>query len=182
MDEAGRGPLAGPLVAAAVILPEGFLLRGVDDSKKLNEKERDALFQELACHPKVLIGRGLVEAWEIDEVNIHNATLLAMSRAAKNLPESPDFLLVDGRHTFETKLPIEAVIGGDAHVQAIAAASIVAKTMRDEIMEGYDALFPNYGFKAHKGYGTKQHKEALEAFGPTPIHRRSFGTLGENKT
>ena len=177
VDEAGRGPLAGPLVAAACILPEGYILRKIDDSKKLTENLRFKLYQDLLYHPEISYGIGLVEPAEIDRLNIHNATLEAMKRAIEKLEVTPSFLLVDGIHLPDTDIPSATVVDGDQKAQVIAAASILAKVTRDHIMIGYDALYPGYGFKEHKGYGTKQHLDALEAKGPTPIHRMSFGRL-----
>jgi ribonuclease HII len=177
VDEAGRGPLAGPLVAAACILPLGYQLRGIDDSKKLTGDQRYLLYQDLILHPEVYFGVGIVEPKEIDALNIHNATLEAMRRALTRLPKQAQFILVDGCHTFETSLPIEAVVDGDQKAQVIAAASILAKVTRDHIMIGYQELYPEYGFQNHKGYGTKEHTDALDKHGPTPIHRMSFGRL-----
>ncbi|MDN3505682.1 MAG: ribonuclease HII [Simkaniaceae bacterium] len=177
VDEAGRGPLAGPLVASACILPEGYTLRGIDDSKKLNEKLRYTLYQDLILHPNIDFGIGIVEPSEIDELNIHNATLEAMKRACQRLTKTPQFLLIDGCHTFDSCMPSEAVVDGDQKAQSIAAASIIAKVTRDHIMMGYHDLYPEYGFKNHKGYGTKEHMDALDELGATPIHRMSFGRL-----
>lgn len=174
VDEAGRGPLAGPLVAAACILPEGYILRGIDDSKKLTHEERYGHYQELMVHPEIAIGIGVVEAYEIDKLNIHQATLEAFIRAIHKLENTPDFLLIDGCHGPSIDIPFECVVDGDQKAQAIAAASIIAKVTRDHIMIGYDALFPEYGFKEHKGYGTKKHRLAMDTNGLTPIHRKSF--------
>ena len=174
VDEAGRGPLAGPVVAAACILPEGFRLRGIDDSKKLTKELREEFYEELVLCSKVRYGVGVVEAIDIDHLNIHGATLRAMAEALKKLDPTPDFILVDGRHLPETELPGEALVNGDQLIQCIAAASILAKMTRDLIMEGYDLLYPQYGFKDHKGYGTKQHLEAIVRHGLCPIHRKSF--------
>lgn len=174
VDEAGRGPLAGPVVAAACILPDGYKLRGINDSKKLTDQKRYSLYQELILHPNVILGIGIVEAGEIDRLNIHYASLEAMRRAVDRLAKRPDFLLVDGKHIPEISILADCVVDGDLKSQAIAAASILAKVTRDHIMIGYDELYPDYGFKVHKGYGTKQHHEALEKIGPSPIHRRTF--------
>jgi len=179
VDEVGRGPLAGPVVAAACLLPQRYVLPGINDSKKLAEQERYLLYQELVRHPQVFYGTGIVEAIEIDKLNIHRASLIAMERAVKHLPMKPEFLLVDGKYVPETEIASESVVGGDQKVQAIAAASVLAKVTRDHIMIGYDDLYPEYGFKHHKGYGTKRHKEAIEAHGYCPIHRMSF--LGRKK-
>lgn len=175
VDEAGRGPLAGPLVAAACILPEGYTLRGIDDSKKLTGQLRYTLYQDLILHPNIHFGIGIVEPSEIDALNIHNATLEAMKRACQRLAKKPQFLLVDGCHTFDSGIPTEAVVDGDQKAQVIAAASVIAKVTRDHIMMGYHDLYPEYGFKNHKGYGTKEHLDAIDAHGATPIHRMSFG-------
>lgn len=177
VDEAGRGPLAGPLVAAACILPEGYTLRKIDDSKKLTEELRYHLYQDLVLHPSVDFGVGVVEAKEIDRLNIHHATLTAMQRAVGRLSKGPAFLLVDGIHAPDTAIPTACIVDGDQKAQAIAAASIIAKVTRDHIMIGYDALYPEYGFKDHKGYGTKKHLAAIDKYGATPIHRMSFGRL-----
>lgn len=177
VDEAGRGPLAGPLVAAACILPPGYKLRGVNDSKKLTSDQRYALYQELLLHTEISLGVGVVEPTEIDRLNIHKATLEAMMRAIARLGKQPSFLLIDGKHIPPCEIPAEGIVDGDQKVQAIAAASIIAKVTRDHIMMGYHDLFPKYGFNEHKGYGTKRHLEAIAAYGPSPIHRMSFGRL-----
>lgn len=177
IDEVGRGPLAGPLVAAACILSEGILLRGINDSKKLTHDQRYRLYQDLILHPKIIFGIGIVEAREIDRLNIHHATLEAMLRAIRRLGQTPDFLLVDGKHIPKCEIPAESIIGGDSKVQAIAAASIIAKVTRDHIMIGYHELYPQYCFNEHKGYGTKKHLDALHKFGTCPIHRLSFNFL-----
>jgi len=174
VDEAGRGPLAGPVVASACILPSGYKLRGINDSKKLTDQKRYSLYQELILHPDVILGIGIVEAKEIDRLNIHYASLEAMRRAIDRLSKRPDFLLIDGKHIPETSILAECIVDGDLKSQAIAAASILAKVTRDHIMIGYDDLYPDYGFKEHKGYGTQKHHEALEKMGPSPIHRRTF--------
>ncbi|NGX26773.1 MAG: Ribonuclease HII [Chlamydiae bacterium] len=179
VDEAGRGPLAGPLVAAACILPAGYKLRGIDDSKKLTGEQRYAFYQDLILHPEIHFGIGVIEAAEIDALNIHNATLEAMLRGIRRLCKRPQFLLIDGRHTPDSEIPMEAIVDGDRKAQAIAAASILAKVTRDHIMIGYHDLYPEYGFNEHKGYGTKQHLNAIDTHGPTPIHRMSFGKFKE---
>lgn len=177
VDEAGRGPLAGPIVAAACILPEGYILRGIDDSKKLDGPSRYKLYQDLIVHPEVDYGIGIVEAIEIDLLNIHRATLKAMKEAITRLKKRPSFLLVDGIHIPDCDIPAEAVVDGDQKVQLIAAASIIAKVTRDHMMIGYHALYPEYGFDQHKGYGTSKHLEAIRTHGSSPIHRQSFGLL-----
>lgn len=177
VDEAGRGPLAGPIVAAACILPEGYILRGIDDSKKLTLQSRYKFYQDLIVHPDVDYGIGIIEAVEIDLLNIHVATLKAMKEAINRLKNKPSFLLVDGIHLPDCDIPAEGVVDGDQKVQLIAAASIIAKVTRDHIMIGYHELYPQYGFNRHKGYGTYKHLEAIQANGPSPIHRQSFGLL-----
>jgi ribonuclease HII len=173
IDEAGRGPLAGPVVAAAVMLPPRARLSGVDDSKRLSPKQREeafALLQEKA----LAIGVGIVEAGEIDRINIHQASLRAMEKAVAKLSLIPDFLFIDGLHTLTLPLPQKAVVKGDQRCLAIAAASIVAKVTRDRIMTDYHREYPEYNFIRHKGYGTKEHIQAIEKYGSCPLHRRSF--------
>ena len=173
LDEAGRGPLAGPVVAAAVILPPRARLSGVDDSKKLSPKQREeafALLQEKAS----AIGVGIVEAGEIDQVNIHRASLRAMEKAVAELPVIPDFLFIDGLHTLNLSLPQKAIVKGDQKCLSIAAASVVAKVTRDRIMTAYHEEYPEYNFVRHKGYGTKEHLQAIEKYGCCPLHRQSF--------
>lgn len=178
VDEAGRGPLAGPVVASACILPQDFFLRGINDSKKLSYEHRLKFFEELMRHPDIQYGIGVVEAVEIDQINILQASLKAMAIAVGRLPQAPDFLLVDGNKLPDCgSIPAEPVIDGDRLSQAIAAASIIAKVTRDQIMLGYHALYPQYHFDEHKGYGTSVHLEALRTHGPTPIHRKSFGSV-----
>lgn len=174
IDEVGRGPLAGPLVAAACILPEDYVFRGIDDSKKLTAKERYILYQDLTFHPEVFFSVGVVESTEIDTYNIHNATLEAMLRALSRLKKHPSFLLVDGCHVPHCTIPSEGIVDGDQKAQVIAAASVIAKVIRDRIMMGYHDLYPEYSFHEHKGYGTKKHLNAIAMHGLTPIHRRSF--------
>jgi ribonuclease HII len=173
LDEAGRGPLAGPVVAAAVILPPRARLSGVDDSKKLSPKQREeafALLQEKAS----AIGIGIVEAGEIDQMNIHQASLRAMEKAVAELPVVPDFLFIDGLHTLNLSLPQKAIVKGDQKCLSIAAASVVAKVTRDRIMTAYHEEYPEYNFVRHKGYGTKEHFQAIEKYGCCPLHRQSF--------
>lgn len=173
VDEAGRGPLCGPVVAAAVILPDGYLPEGLNDSKKLTERRREKLYDEIISHA---VAYGIAEATvaEIDAHNILEATLLAMRRAIAMLSPAPDFALIDGNIDRDFPLPTRAVIGGDAQVPAIAAASILAKVTRDRLCVELDAAYPGYGIAKHKGYGTKAHMDALRRLGPTPIHRRQF--------
>jgi len=173
VDEVGVGPLAGPLVAAAVILPPEIGLRGVDDSKKLSPAVRERLSGELrGC--ALAIGVGIVTVDEVDRLNTFWASLLAMRRAVLALPLSPEHLLVDGRHIPDVDLPQERLIKGDSRSYSIAAASIVAKVERDTMMHAFDLDYPQYGFAHHMGYGTPEHLAALNQHGPCPIHRRSF--------
>lgn len=173
IDEAGRGPLAGPVVAAACILPQQIPVPGLDDSKKLSEKTRNKIFESMVA--KVPHGFGIVDAKLIDEINILQATFLAMQKAVSEL--EADYYLIDGNRCFESDIPAEAIVKGDARCRSIALASVFAKVKRDRIMAEYDTLYPEYGFEAHKGYGTRRHKEALEELGPCPIHRLSFAPV-----
>ena len=178
VDEAGRGPLAGSVVAAAVILPSDVAeLPGVFDSKQLSEAEREELFEALHALPGVQISVASASAAEIDQMNILRATHLAMRRAVSGL-ETADFVLVDGLPVQFT-LPSRNIVKGDAKCASIAAASIVAKVTRDREMLAADAEFPEYGFARHKGYGTAEHLEALKKYGPSPIHRKSFRPVYE---
>jgi ribonuclease HII len=173
VDEAGVGPLAGPVVAAAVVFPPGAGIRGVDDSKKLPPQRRLELAEEIRCAAR-FFALGVVEPAEIDRINIYWAALEAMRRAVAALGESPDYVLVDARRIPGTSVPQEPIVKGDATCHAIAAASILAKTHRDALMVAYDVEFPGYGFALHKGYATAAHRAALRELGPCPIHRRSF--------
>ncbi len=173
VDEAGRGPLAGPVVAAAVILAPGTQLPGVNDSKKLSEKKREQLF-DYVRENALAYGIGEASEAEIDEINILNATFLAMRRAIENMDAAADFALIDGNRVQGLDIPAECVIGGDAKVLSIAAASILAKVTRDRKMRQLAEEYPQYGFEKHKGYGTKAHYAAIEQYGVCPIHRRSF--------
>lgn len=176
VDEVGRGPLAGDVVAAAVILDPARPIEGLDDSKKLTEKKREMLFPEI--QDKALsycIARASVA--EIDELNILHASLLAMKRAVEGLHQQPEHVLVDGNRLPKWTYSAEAVVKGDSRVMAIAAASILAKVVRDREMVELDAQYPGYGFAGHKGYPTKVHMQALEALGVTPVHRRSYGPV-----
>lgn len=178
-DEAGAGPLAGPVYAAAVVLPFGEDIPGLNDSKKLTEKKREALFP-LIQEKALAYGIGWASAQEIDEINILQATFLAMKRAVEQLPLQPGWALVDGNRMPPLEIPGETVVKGDAQCASIAAASILAKVSRDRLLEEWDQLYPQYGFAKHKGYGTKAHYEAIQAHGILPIHRRSFlKNLGE---
>lgn len=174
IDEAGRGPLAGPVVAAACLLPAGIRLPNVDDSKKLTPEERETLFKKLTTHPKILYGVGVISHIEIDEINIYQATIQAMLQAVVNIPLKPDFLLVDGLQLPHPSIPVQKIIGGDALSLSIAAASIIAKVTRDRLMLQYHAEFPHYGFDRHKGYGTELHLEMIAKYGICPIHRKTF--------
>lgn len=178
IDEAGRGPLAGPVVSAAVILPDTFPVAGVDDSKKLTPKQRDISFQVI-CKKAVSIGIGLVDNIEIDRINILQAALQSMAESVENLETRPDYLLIDGTHNISTELPQTTIIKGDSLSISISAASIIAKVVRDRIMVKYHEDYPQFGFFQHKGYPTKAHKEAIKAYGPCPIHRRSFKGVKE---
>lgn len=175
-DEVGRGPLAGPVVAAAVILDPNNPIEGLADSKKLTEKKREALSQEIK--EKALswsITRAEVE--EIDDINILQASLLAMKRAIESLSVPAQLALIDGNHLPKLSIPAEAIVKGDSKEKAISAASIIAKVARDNEMKEMDVLFPEYGFAKHKGYPTKQHREAIIEHGITPIHRKSYAPV-----
>lgn len=172
IDEVGRGPLAGPVVAASVILPEDFKLLGLDDSKKLTEEKRERFFNEIQAHA-IAIGVGIIDAEEIDQLNIYEATKKAMLAAIQGLSVSPDYLLIDAM-PLETPYPSESIIKGDACSVSIAAASIVAKVTRDRMMKKIHEEFPVYHFSKNMGYGTKEHLLALERYGVSPYHRRSF--------
>ena len=175
VDEAGRGPLAGPVYAAAVVLAKGYVVDGVNDSKKLSEKRRNELF-DIIKEEAVTYGIGIIDAARIDEINILQATYEAMRSAINNLNPSPDILLNDAVTIPKVDIKQVPIIKGDAKSISIAAASVLAKVTRDRIMEEYDKKYPEYGFAKHKGYGTKQHIQALEQFGASPIHRRTFIT------
>ncbi|MCL2108562.1 MAG: ribonuclease HII [Oscillospiraceae bacterium] len=173
VDEAGRGPLAGAVFAAAVILPEGLILDGLNDSKKLTEKKRDSLFEKITQHAiSYAICTASVE--EIEAINILQAALLAMKRAVESLHTKPDFALIDGNKTPDLAIGAEAVVKGDATSASIAAASILAKVARDREMRELAVKYPQYLFEKHKGYGTKLHYEMLKEHGLCPVHRRSF--------
>lgn len=174
VDEAGRGPLAGPVVAAACMIPEGLIIEGVDDSKALTPAKRAGVFKLLVSHPEIQYGIGLVEAEEIDKINVLQATFKAMQRAVESLSIYPDFVLVDGSLLPSWGYSSLAVIKGDSLSHSIAAASIIAKQTRDELMELYELQYPGYGFAKHKGYGTKLHLQTVKLLGPCPIHRKSF--------
>lgn len=172
-DEAGRGPLCGPVVAAAVILPEGEIIEGLNDSKKLTEKKREKLFDEITSRA---LAYGIAEASpaEIDEINILNASMLAMKRAIEAMEIKADFALIDGNHARGFDIPAEPVIKGDALSYSIAAASVLAKVTRDRGCIELDREYPEYGIAKHKGYPTKDHMDAVRLHGPSPIYRKSF--------
>jgi ribonuclease HII len=174
VDEAGRGPLAGPVVAAACSLPEGLLIEGVNDSKKLTPEVRAKLFKRITEDSNITYGVGIIDAQIIDQINILRATFEAMLAAVASLPQTPDYLLVDGHMLPAFKMPAEAIVKGDALSLSIAAASIIAKETRDQLMLQFHALWPAYGFDEHKGYGTAKHLLALKEHGPCPIHRLTF--------
>ena len=173
VDEAGRGPLAGPVCAAAVILPRDCEIEGLNDSKKLSDAKRRALFPVI-CEKAIAYGIGWASEQEIDEINILQATFLAMQRALDALRVRPDLALIDGNRAKDFGLPVQTVVKGDSRSANIAAASVLAKVSRDDVMDQMAKAYPQYGFEVHKGYGTKRHYEALRAFGASPIHRKTF--------
>ena len=172
LDEAGRGPLAGPVVAAAVVFYENPQISMINDSKKLTEEVREYLFDLILN--ETLCGIGAAEVGEIDRINIYQASFLAMDRALENLNTQPEHLLVDGRAFPRNDIPFTTIVKGDSLSYSVAAASILAKVTRDRMMREYDEEFPQYGFANHKGYATREHLDAIEEFGYCPIHRRSF--------
>jgi ribonuclease HII len=178
IDEAGRGPLAGPVVAAAVILPDPLPFAGVKDSKKISPKKREKLFDEIYRHA-IAVGVGIVEPVDIDRLNILQASLLSMSISVQNMKLTPDFLLIDGTFPISFDLPQKAVPKGDSLSISIAAASIVAKVTRDRIMGKYAIKYPEFDFSKHKGYPTKAHKDAIRKHGVSPIHRQTFKGVKE---
>jgi ribonuclease HII len=178
IDEAGRGPLAGPVVSAAVILPSTFDDADITDSKKLSPKKRQRLYDTIYARATA-VGIGIVDAIEIDRINILQASLLSMAMAVKNLVPRPDFLLIDGIFGIASELPQKPIKKGDALSISIAAASIVAKVSRDRLMQTYHHYYPQFDFPRHKGYPTKAHKEAIRTFGCSPIHRKSFKGVKE---
>ena len=173
VDEAGRGPLAGTVCAAAVILPQNCEIEGLNDSKKLTEKKREELF-DVICASAVSYGIAFATVEEIEEYNILGATFMAMNRAIAQLDRVPELALIDGNRNTGIQIPSRCVIGGDGKCADIAAASVLAKVTRDRYMLQMAELYPQYGFEKHKGYGTKAHYEAIRAYGPSPIHRPSF--------
>ena len=173
VDEAGRGPLAGPVCAAAVIMPEGLIIEGVNDSKKLTAKKREKLF-DIIKNEAVCYSVAFASASEIDKINILNATHLAMNRAVEGLEKAPEVVLVDGNSLPKWYYNSEAIVKGDAVCHSIACASILAKVSRDRLMLLEAEKYPQYSFEKHKGYGTKVHVQALKEYGPCPIHRKTF--------
>lgn len=179
IDEAGRGPLAGPVMAAAVILPVGLTIIGVDDSKKLTPDKREKLF-DIIMAQALSVGIGIMTPADIDRINILQATRSAMLAAVLNLSQPPDYLLIDGISTIDSMIPQKTVKKGDSLSLSIAAASIIAKVTRDRIMFEMDVKYPGYGFAGHKGYGSAAHMEAIKRLGPSPIHRLTFGGVKEH--
>ena len=176
VDEVGRGPLAGPVIAAAVILDPEYPIEGLMDSKKISEKKRNLLAIEIR-KKSLAWALGRAEYYEIDSINILQASLLAMKRAVESLAIKPEWVLVDGLHCPDVSCNVEAIIKGDSKIQAISAASIIAKVARDNEMITLDGQYPGYGFSQHKGYPTKMHIEALKKLGVSPIHRKSFAPV-----
>ena len=176
VDEAGRGPLAGPVVAAAVVLGDSCSILGLADSKTLSAPRREALAGEIRQHAAAW-ALGMASVEEIDQMNILQATLLAMQRAVQGLGTAPDLVLVDGNRAPRLSCPVRTVVRGDATIQSISAASILAKVARDAILQELDAVYPGYGFAIHKGYPTAAHRQALHVLGPSPVHRRSFAPV-----
>lgn len=179
VDEAGRGPLAGPVVAAACILPKDFYIDKINDSKKLSHELREEIYHMLTTHPDVIYGVGIVGAFIIDQINILQATLQAMAAAIVYLRERPDFVLIDGNKKPSIQIPCQTVVQGDTLSQSIMAAAIIAKVTRDRQMVEFDQQFPQYGFKTHKGYPTLEHIAALKQWGPCPLHRKSYQPVKE---
>jgi ribonuclease HII len=173
VDEVGRGPLAGPVVAAAVILGEGVLIPGVNDSKKLSEEKREYLYEEIKSKA-LCFSIGIVDEKVIDEINILNATYLAMEKALFGLSEKPDYILLDAVTLKGISIPQKGIVKGDSLSLSIASASIIAKVTRDRMVSEYDKMYPHFSFSRHKGYGTKEHIECIKKYGLLPIHRRSF--------
>jgi ribonuclease HII len=179
VDEVGRGPLAGPVVAAAVIIPAGITIDGIDDSKKLSQTEREELFDEI-INSELICAVGIIDNECIDRINILQAALMAMRKAVTDLKSTPEVVLIDGNQTIpKLGLPQYAVVGGDGICQSIGAASIIAKVTRDRIMDKYNELFPSFTFAQHKGYPTPQHVEELRRHGPCLIHRKSFKPVSD---
>jgi ribonuclease HII len=179
IDEAGRGPLAGPVVAAAVILPAGLLIKGVNDSKKLSPDTRERLFDAIMSQA-LSVGIGMGSAELIDRINILQATRHAMLEAVSQLAPQPDYILIDGISTIDSPIPQKTIKKGDSLSLSIAAASIIAKVTRDRLMRELDKIYPGYGFSGHKGYGSVLHLEAIRRLGPSPVHRLTFGGVKEH--
>ena len=176
IDEAGRGPLAGPVVVASVIMPANSMIEGVNDSKKVSEKKREKLYDQI-LEEAISYGVGIIGQDEIDEINILNATKKGLTMSLKELTVKPDLIIVDALTHIDTMgIPYESIIKGDAKCYSISAASIIAKVTRDRIMREWDKVYPEYGFEKHKGYGTSAHIEAIKKYGLCPIHRKSFTT------
>ena len=174
IDEAGRGPLAGPVVVASVIMPENSMIKGVNDSKKVSEKKREKLY-DLILSEAISYGVGIIGQDEIDEINILNATKKGLTISLQELTQKPDLIIVDALNNIDTLgTKYESIIKGDAKCYSIAAASIIAKVTRDRIMREWDKVYPQYGFVAHKGYGTVAHIKALKEYGACPLHRKTF--------
>ncbi|MDO9516237.1 MAG: ribonuclease HII [Syntrophales bacterium] len=173
VDEAGRGPLAGPVVAAAVILPSDYTNGEIRDSKKLTPRKRESLYTTIR-NDAISVGLGIMEASAIDRINILQATLSAMKMAISDLSPQPDYILIDGINTIHTSIPQETIIKGDSLSISVAAASIIAHVSRDHIMDRFHVLYPQYNFLKNKGYGTEEHREAVKKYGRCKIHRRSF--------
>lgn len=174
IDEAGRGPLAGPVVVASVILPKDSMIEGVNDSKKVSEKKRELIYEQI-IQEAISYGVGIIDPEEIDEINILNATKKGLTTSLKELAVKPNIIVVDALTKIDTLgIPYQSIIKGDAKSYSIAAASIIAKVTRDRIMRQWDEIYPQYGFEKHKGYGTKLHIDTIKECGITPIHRKSF--------
>lgn len=180
VDEAGRGPLAGPVVAAAVIFSKAVKINGINDSKKISKKEREKLF-EIILEKAESVGIGIEDNTKVDEINILQATLNAMKKAVENLNIKPGLILIDGNKSFKTNIPVKTIVKGDSKSFSIAAASIVAKVTRDRIMREAANVYPEYLWERNKGYGTRKHIEAIKQFGKTPLHRNTFLRKLENE-
>lgn len=179
IDEAGRGPLAGPVVAAAVILPTGLLIKGVNDSKKLSPDKREQLYDTIMAEA-ISVGIGMGSPELIDKINILQATRHAMLEAVTQLVPQPDYLLIDGISTINSPIPQKTIKKGDSLSLSISAASIIAKVTRDRLMRELDKIYPGYGFSGHKGYGSALHMDAIRQLGPSPVHRLTFGGVKEH--
>ena len=174
IDEAGRGPLAGPVVVASVIMPENSMIEGINDSKKVSEKKREKLYDQI-IEEAISYGVGIIGQDEIDEINILNATKKGLTTSLKELTQKPDLIIVDALTNIDTLgTPYESIIKGDAKCYSISAASIIAKVTRDRIMREWDKIYPQYGFAQHKGYGTSAHISSIKEYGPCPLHRKTF--------